>query len=183
MKTVYIFTTFDPFTENHHTNTEGRTNMSNYNTIILWAGTENITDREFWWRFNYGETICGDNAEPREIKRWNIEEEAEAKAELAKLRCTYGGCDHNVHEIKEYALEYCLCNEEGEFMMGSDFDFAEKAMWYAVLAGRDDDDWGYGSYDLEEAKMICRYFPEGYIAVIDEGKNPVCVEEIYQDEF
>ena len=56
--------------------------------------------------------------------------------------------------------------------------------WYAVMRDRDDDDWGYGSYNLDEAKQMARnYGDEAYIAVIDEGDNPVCVEEILQGDF
>lgn len=57
-------------------------------------------------------------------------------------------------------------------------------IWYAVMKDHDDDDWGTGSYDLEEAEAKCReYGPEAYIAAIEEGDNPVCIEEITQDEF
>ena len=55
-------------------------------------------------------------------------------------------------------------------------------LWYAVMANREDTDWGTGSYDLEEAKAKCRdYGAEAYIAVIAEGENPVCIEEITQE--
>ena len=57
--------------------------------------------------------------------------------------------------------------------------------WYAVMKDNEDDDWGYGSYDLAEAQKMVEKFPEGYIAVIDEGLDengnpgdPICVEEI-----
>lgn len=47
----------------------------------------------------------------------------------------------------------------------------------------DDQDWGTGSFDLDEAKaMVRRYrqnYPESYIAVIDDGDDPVCVDEIH----
>lgn len=57
-------------------------------------------------------------------------------------------------------------------------------LWYAVMQDREDDDWGYGSYDIEEAKRMCldQESPEAYIAVIAEGKNPVCVDEVLNDE-
>lgn len=43
----------------------------------------------------------------------------------------------------------------------------------------DDNDWGYGSYDLDEAKEMAKGLGEdAYIAVIQEGSDPVCVEEI-----
>lgn len=56
--------------------------------------------------------------------------------------------------------------------------------WYAVMKDRDDDDWGTGSYDLDEAKTMARqYGAEAYIAVIEESENPVCVDEIEQKDF
>ena len=60
----------------------------------------------------------------------------------------------------------------------------EMKIWYAVI-DREDDDWGTGSFDLEEAKRMCLETgnDEAYIAVIDDCENPVCIEEIHQDEF
>lgn len=59
--------------------------------------------------------------------------------------------------------------------------------WYAVMANRDDQDWGYGSYDINEAKTMCRdYGPEAYICVVDVtsgANNGVATGEITQDEF
>ena len=55
--------------------------------------------------------------------------------------------------------------------------------WYAVMRDRQDDDWGYGSHDLEEAKEMLAGFgtDDGYIAVIE---NDVCVQELeYADLF
>lgn len=64
----------------------------------------------------------------------------------------------------------------------------EKRYWYAVMKDDDDNDWGYGSYDMAEAEaMVNRLKSQGYtdayIAVIDEGTadkpaDPICVEEI-----
>lgn len=50
--------------------------------------------------------------------------------------------------------------------------------WYAVMKDWDDNYWGTGSFDLEEAKSwVKAYYPTtGYIAVIVGGK---CVDEIY----
>ena len=53
------------------------------------------------------------------------------------------------------------------------------ANWYAVMTDNNDSDWGTGSYDLEEAKAMARnYGKEAFIAVIEEGNDPVCIEEI-----
>lgn len=58
------------------------------------------------------------------------------------------------------------------------------ARWYAVQ-GNMDNDWGYGSYDLEEAKQMLADLCEDYgkIAVIEEGDDPVCVEELTYDDL
>lgn len=52
--------------------------------------------------------------------------------------------------------------------------------WFAVMRDADDNDWGTGSYDYDEAvKMVRPYIPDGgYIAVIEEGNDPICIEEI-----
>ena len=54
--------------------------------------------------------------------------------------------------------------------------------WYAVMADREDNDWGYGSHDLNEAKQMLKDAEneDGYIAVIE---NDVCIEELTQDEL
>ncbi len=58
-------------------------------------------------------------------------------------------------------------------------------LWYAVMRNRDDNDWGYGSHDLDKAKKMALNLgdPEAYIAVIDDGDDPVCIDEIHMDEF
>lgn len=65
--------------------------------------------------------------------------------------------------------------------------------WYAVMMDREDNDWGTGSFDLDEAKaMVLRDYPnDGFIAVIDGGydedgnatTDPLCVDEIEQEDF
>jgi len=54
--------------------------------------------------------------------------------------------------------------------------------WYAVMADREDSDWGYGSHDLNEAKQMLKdaEYEDGYIAVIE---NDVCIEELTKDEL
>lgn len=58
-----------------------------------------------------------------------------------------------------------------------------KKYWYAVLMDEDDNDWGTGSYDLDEAKKMARKYEDGMIAVIDEGNDPICVEIIRREDF
>lgn len=51
--------------------------------------------------------------------------------------------------------------------------------WYAAVMDREDNDWGHGSYDLEEAKKMARKLgKESLIIVVDDGPDPVAVDEI-----
>ena len=56
--------------------------------------------------------------------------------------------------------------------------------WFAVMTDHDDNDWGYGSADYEEAmRMVINaldVYPDGYIAIIE---NDVCIEERHPDDF
>ncbi len=59
--------------------------------------------------------------------------------------------------------------------------------WYAVMIDRDDQDWSVGSYDRDEAISKARQwrqagFAEAYVALIEDGKDPVCIEEITEIE-
>ena len=65
-------------------------------------------------------------------------------------------------------------------------------LWYAVLRDSDDNDWGYGTFDLDEAKEKARRLSdEAYIVAIDGGydsegnetTDPIAVWELHQDEF
>lgn len=56
-------------------------------------------------------------------------------------------------------------------------------LWYALMMDNDDTDWGTGTFDREEALARLKAwregpYPEAYIAVIDDGDTPVCVDEI-----
>ena len=94
------------------------------NTIILKKGTRNLTNKEHK-NFQKGDAVYGLNVEPEELKRWNIADKSEALKELSKHRCSYRrGCED--WQIEEFALEYCECNENGEFISGSDYDLAEE---------------------------------------------------------
>lgn len=31
-----------------------------------------------------------------------------------------------INEVEEYAIEYCECDEDGEFLSGSDYNLAEE---------------------------------------------------------
>jgi len=51
-------------------------------------------------------------------------------------------------------------------------------LWYAVMKDREDSDWGVGSFDKDEAIKMANDMGAEYIAVIDDGDDPVCVDEI-----
>lgn len=93
-----------------------------YNTIILKKGCATLSKSEYT-KFEKGDTIWGVDSEPVELKRYSIDHEQEAKEELAKYNCTYSS--GYVWNVEEYALEYCDCDADGEFIQGSDFDLAK----------------------------------------------------------
>lgn len=95
------------------------------NTIILLKGTATLTNEELK-KFNKGDLIWGENITTEELKRWSIEEEADAKKELAKHKCSYSRYNEYLTNIEEYALEYCEYDEDGDFSSGSDFELAEE---------------------------------------------------------
>lgn len=71
-----------------------------------------------------GCTIYEDGTDPEELNRWVIEDKKDAMEELAKYRCSYRK-GSGVVFVEEYALEFFEADEDGDFVMGSDFDFAE----------------------------------------------------------
>lgn len=100
--------------------------MTTFNTIILLHNRASLTRQE-WKKFEEGDLIFGADTNPTELKRWNIEQEDEANAELAKYECSYiTNSNPSLVFVEEYALEYCLTDEDGEFIEGSDLVFANK---------------------------------------------------------
>lgn len=56
-------------------------------------------------------------------------------------------------------------------------------IWFAVQE-TSEDSWDYGSHDLDEAIEMLREQGHGLIAVIEEGSDPVCINEFkYEDLF
>ena len=51
-------------------------------------------------------------------------------------------------------------------------------MWYAIQKNREDNDWGTGSHDYNEAVQMAKEQGCAMIAVIEEGDDPICVDEI-----
>lgn len=92
-----------------------------YNTIILLKATESLTLSQFKRNYSCGDAIFSSLAE--ELDRWSIEDKDIAVAELAKHKCTYDV--RYCVDITEYALEYCECDDNGVFIQGSDYDFAD----------------------------------------------------------
>lgn len=61
---------------------------------------------------------------PEELMHWDIADKDKAEAELAKHKNSYI-YDIAIVHIDEYALEYAEYDEDGEFVVGSDYDIAE----------------------------------------------------------
>lgn len=95
-----------------------------FNTIILLKGETRLTRTEYK-KFTKGDTIWGCDESPIELKRWSVDEKKEAQAELAKYKCEYSwGAE--LFFGTEYALEYCECDTDGQFLAGSDYNLAEE---------------------------------------------------------
>lgn len=98
-----------------------------------------------------------------------------------KYRNVNTGETWTLEEIKDAYEQF---EHETDLSFEETMEDFQEAHWYAVLRDKEDDDWGTGSYSLEEAKEMAREFgEEAYIAVISEEPNPVCLEEIYQEDF
>lgn len=95
------------------------------NTIILLHGYSVFLPREYK-KFIEGDLIWGADENPEEIARWNIEDEQTAIKTLAEYKCSYEHNGSGTYTVNEYALEYCVTDEDGEFIEGSDFTFAVK---------------------------------------------------------
>lgn len=95
-----------------------------FNTIILLHNSKKLTSKEYK-NFTKGDSIYGNDESPAELKRWSVDCEKQAKDELQKHHCSYEqGAD--LYYIEEYALMYCRTDENGEFVEGSDFEFASE---------------------------------------------------------
>lgn len=96
------------------------------NTIILKHCEIRLT-REEYKDFKKGETILGStdvcDYPVENLKSWSIEDRENALNELNKYRCKYTE-DGSLYNVEEYGLEYCECDEDGEFIQGSDYDLA-----------------------------------------------------------
>lgn len=102
--------------------------MNTYNTIILLHGSAVLTTKEFR-KTLLGDRVFGVDSDPEEIARWPIAEEAAALAELKKYTCEISHRQWNrdaLWYLDEYALEYCDCDENGEFICGANYTLAEQ---------------------------------------------------------
>jgi len=77
-----------------------------------------------------------------------------------------------------------LANQINEYLEELQEDKMEGKFWYAAMKDADDNDWGFGSYDKEEAIEMAKSFktPDAYVAVIEEGNDPICVDEIHLND-
>lgn len=75
--------------------------------------------------FEKGDLITGNDVNPEELKRWTGEGCREkALEELKKFNSSYY-MEEQLTDVTEYAVETYEADEDGEFLEGSDYDFAE----------------------------------------------------------
>lgn len=94
-----------------------------FNTIILKKGYRMLTRSEYA-KFEKGDTIYGSDSNPTELKRYPISQKDLAYFDLNKFRCVYDDSNSDCVDIIEYALEFCECDQDGDFIQGSNYDFA-----------------------------------------------------------
>lgn len=70
-----------------------------------------------------------------------------------------------------------------------------KKLWYAVMQDREDLDWGYGAFDVKEAKEMLKNMledhPAAYIVLIDAKydeygnatREPMAIDEITREDL
>lgn len=87
------------------------------NTIMLVKG-EIPMSQAGYEKYERGDLFNEDFYEKEEIKRWKIEDKAEAHKELEKYSYEY---DSHHGFLTDYVLEYCMCDDEGEFIEGSSY--------------------------------------------------------------
>lgn len=161
------------------------------NTIVLLAGKETITKKEFK-NFERGSAIWGYTQVPTEIKRWSMDQKEEAEKELANYRCKYLLSPENV-EITEYALMYCVCDDEGYFVEGADYDLAKEKdgdmrEWKfinGIKVCEDEHDYDLHKFRVYDLIFMDNYRFLGYIypdsiedmeeciAKLDAGEDPI----------
>lgn len=96
-----------------------------YNTIRLLKGNASYVKSEYN-NFSEYDTILGIDSNPIEIKRWDIDNYKEARSELSKYKRSYIRHNEDNYDVTEYALEVFESDESGNFINGSDYEFAER---------------------------------------------------------
>lgn len=92
------------------------------NTICLINSVRNFPANEVRrGHVDLVECLC----DPDEVKRWDIADEALARAELAKHKSTFEYKNDTVW-TDVWALEFLEADEDGEFVNGGDFVYASE---------------------------------------------------------
>lgn len=94
--------------------------MEGWNRVRLIRGERCVKMHKFF----KGCSIFGDWTDPKTIQEWPIEEVEAAKAELKKYKCSYR-MRRKYIDVTEYGLEYYDVDEDGDFLIGSDYDLAD----------------------------------------------------------
>lgn len=89
--------------------------------IRILQGEENGIARRDFESQNFGYTIYGQDAEPEEVARYEIADEAEARKEFGKYRCSYNTYDGGSNwSITEYALDFSEIEEDEDGFIESE---------------------------------------------------------------
>lgn len=172
---------------------------------VLDVRSEDLDDPEDWCSFTAGGFCSGRfDSEEEERKMVFIESYASYTEDGAEVSTAeFEGKHNNTLEAYESAIAHQIeCLEAGgaesimrdrnrlEYVMDGakmydvvtiydeDMDELEyKGYWYAAMKDDEDTDWGYGSYDLEEATRMAKEFKDGYVVKVEEGHDPVAVDE------
>lgn len=90
-------------------------------------------------------------------------------------------CGYGKHrEESEMKMKDCYSVKTANYLDYDETNGMENKLWYAVLKDREDNDWGYGSWYLDEAVELAYGIDAEIIAVIKLGDDPVCIEELFQ---
>lgn len=94
-------------------------------TIILIHGSSQCKARDWRKKIFPGEAVFGIDNNSQYIKKWPAEEEASAYKELSSKKCEYYRTGDTIW-LDEWALMWCECDEDGEFISGADYELAEE---------------------------------------------------------
>ena len=148
-----------------------------YNTVRL-LHNEVRMSADKYESFEHGDTIFGIDQDPEVLAKWDIDDIEDAKMELEKFYCS-SNSNGVIVDVEEYALEYCDTDENGEFVEGSDYDFAKSLFRIEYHTGVAPDD----AYSVEEAKKFVEKngfaYTQKNVSIINSETDEVEAEALW----